>query len=437
MKGVEIISNYSWAAKIAIIGILHLGLFNYVLGSNFERDCREANLGNDLIYQSMVGSIQRQFHVNLPCPTILELLTSQKEPPLHLTDDAEQIQIIQNSAWNGSLIIKYTKHIDVLIVSGAEVDNLSWLQYFPKLKVLVLDSMIISDYSYLSKIPQLKDLQIIDSKVDSLHFLDGLFQLNHLELKEVDVADLSPIGTLLNLKSLNLSKPINNTPDPQVLRFFGRDIPKPDDISALSSLITLENLRLSKYLFTSLAPLMSLGNLKKLEITDNHILEDINAVRYLENLEILISNCSKGRSNLDACAIKMFQNMDSLAELPWLEWLDLQFMSQLDLKPIAKIRNLKHLFLNFVNVTNTNEINQATHLESFMCRYCSLEDLKPFAKLTHLKSLILEDCPVKDLTPLTNLPNIHNLSLFLPDLKRDLCPMEAKSRPLADYCRNF
>ena len=131
-----------------------------------------------------------------------------------------------------------------------DIENLSGLEYAKNLRSLDLYSNEISDLSPLSE----------------------LINLEYLNLSTNEISDLSPLAKLIQLKQLGLRAGIH------AAQF--------DDITSLSNLTNLEILNLGNNRIWDLSSLSKMGKLEELYVHSNLIF-DINPLLTLNNLKVL------------------------------------------------------------------------------------------------------------------------------------------------------
>jgi hypothetical protein len=251
---------------------------------------------------------------------------------------------------------------------------LNIISKFKQLKALTLSGIkCIADWNDLSK----------------LTLLEGLV----LHIYGSDQLTLNSIGTLTQLRSLvfvAIRSPVNF------------------DLSPLSGLDQLAELRLSSLSLTDLLPLEPLRQLKSLELWCKSLV-DLHPLARLRQLTSL---------NLSGC--RSVTNLSGLSGLDRLDSLDLGRCSSLtDLTQLSGLGQLRSLNLSGCDsVTNLSGLSGLNRLDSLYLGECSsLTDLTQLSGLAQLRSLNLSGCElINDLTPLSSLSKLERLDLS--DLRR-------------------
>ena len=164
------------------------------------------------------------------------------------------------------------------------------------------------------------------------------------------------------------------------------------DLKPLSQLTDLERLTIKNHGITSITPLMSLGNLRYLDISGNPQLENIEAVRYMENLTEFSYHCLVANAENDGlkrCKTDVLKDIGPLSHLNWLEEVMISQIHHLDLTPLANLKNITQL-----TVTNSE-----------------VSELRPVANMKKLTRINLSSNQIKDISPLGNLPALARLIL--------------------------
>ncbi|MGD1890815.1 MAG: COR domain-containing protein [Cyclobacteriaceae bacterium] len=160
-----------------------------------------------------------------------------------------------------------------------DIDNISFVQFFPQLKTLNLRNNKIQDLSPLQGLKDLQTLILGFNRIQNLSPLQGLKDLKTLDLRGNQIQDLSSLQELTDLETLNLGFNRIQDKDTLILRCLrnlkmlnlrGNQI---QDISVLQSLRQLQtlNLRDNEITDISLEFLKSLPSLSKLRIDGNPI----------------------------------------------------------------------------------------------------------------------------------------------------------------------
>jgi len=279
-------------------------------------------------------------------------------------------------------------------LSADDISKIS--DIFTNLEYLYLNSTTITSFG---KLPFLKKLILSGAKVESLNFLESFPSLESLEsVYCTGIVDFTPISKYCtSLTSLNLTNSLPNIEFAKRLPlkklcFNGKEI---QDFTAITSLTSLQKLTIpdsgiSEDLLYTLKDrklvMLHIGNCR--EVTENFDLSGFNSLRSL----YIWSTKFKAISSL-----RNFENLRTLniSECP-VE--DLSPLSMISLEELdAKWINLKHG--NFVkkNSPITNSLNflffDGNKIGDFTC----------IGYLTALKNLHLSSCDITDISFLVGL----------------------------------
>ena len=234
-----------------------------------------------------LGSLTKLTKLNLHNGNISDVsplgnLTSLKELNLSGKEDLSDITAL-------SSLTKLTK----LELFGTNISDVSPLGKLTKLTTLSIGgyNSNISDITALSNLTELTQLRLDGTRVSDLSALSKLTNLTFLSLRDLIIGDFSPLYKLPKLTSLYLSlsninddlSVLKQFPHLTELYLFGCNI---SDVTALGSLTNLKVLNLSNNNITDVSPLFSLTNLVNLSLNHNQI-NDILPLYNLTNLTYL------------------------------------------------------------------------------------------------------------------------------------------------------
>ena len=180
-----------------------------------------------------------------------------------------------------------------LEAEGANISDLTGLQFATNLTELWLHDNAITDLSALCDLTKLTDLVLYTNTITDISSLSNLTNLIHLNLNHNRVSDTSVLDNLTNLGYLGLSQ--NAISDISALSNLTNLIDlnlndnRVSDISVLDNLTNLIELRLSNTLISDLSVLSNLTNLTGLDISGTSI-SDLSALSNLTNLTQLSLN---------------------------------------------------------------------------------------------------------------------------------------------------
>jgi Leucine-rich repeat (LRR) protein len=158
--------------------------------------------------------------------------------------------------------------LETIDIEGSNVSDLTPLRKLSNLKQLRIHTANVADLSPLSELKNLESLDLIATPVTDLSPLEGLTRLYHLDIARTNVTDLTPLAQLTNLTSLGLG-----------------DCPV-TDLSPLQGLKELTYLSLRGSRITDASPLADLANLKTIEI-DHFLLRIDSPLVVLKSLETI------------------------------------------------------------------------------------------------------------------------------------------------------
>jgi serine/threonine protein kinase len=167
------------------------------------------------------------------------------------------------------------------------------------------------------------------------------------------------------------------------------------DISALSGLNTLTHLRLNNNRISDVSALRGLTNLRLLHLENNSI-SDISALSGLTNLttELVlrdnrISDISalRGLTNLRLLALNnnSISDISALRGLTSLTWLNLENNSVSDISALSGLTNLGTLILRNNSISNVSALSGLTNLYTLRISGSPISDISPLKGLTGLR----------------------------------------------------
>lgn len=187
------------------------------------------------------------------------------------------------------------------------------------------------------------------------------------------------------------------------------------DLSPLSDLRSLKELRIWNTPVSDLSPLATLKSFEAIEIFDAPIkdLSPLKGLTRLKELQVLIAPVS---------------DLSPLSELKNLEYLDLYDTNISDLTPLRGLKNLKKLDLNATKVRDLSPLAELTNLKHLDLRNTQIRDLSPLADLNSLEYLDLRNTYVRDFSPLVESENLREL--FVDKIQASPAPLALLKRYL-------
>ncbi len=130
----------------------------------------------------------------------------------------------------------------------------------PRLRNLYLDGNLLTSLTPFAHMPALSQFSCSGTGITNLTPLAGLTTLTSLQLAETGVMDLSPLTSLTGLTAL---------------RIFTAPV---SDLGPLASLTNLHSLSVTESEISDLSPLTGLIHLTEIQIPQNHLLHDLQAL---------------------------------------------------------------------------------------------------------------------------------------------------------------
>ena len=234
-------------------------------------------------------------------------------------------------------------------INSDRIENFEGIQFCAELSYLHLLGLKVTDISPISSLTKLKNFDYNQSHcLENITPLTGLTSLEYLVLHSNNISNIEPLRNLINLKELDLDfnpitdiSPLQGLYNLEILHMCsdGPYADKLSDISPLSSLTALKELRLPYQAISDISPLNNLTGLEKLRIYSNNI-TDISSLADLDNLIYL---------NVDRNSI---QSLSGIKYLDNLASLSAKSNIISDISDLEFTRNLKSYGLSYNNITN-------------------------------------------------------------------------------------
>lgn len=149
---------------------------------------------------------------------------------------------------------------------------------------------------------------------------------------------------------------------------------------------------------TDIGPLVNLGNLQLLDISNTQII-DLSPVLNLSRLRWL----DISRTNV--------VDLSPLAGLVSLEWLSVYKTQVTNLNPLAHLIGLQRLYVSRTDVADLSPLAGLSRLQELNVSLVPVSDLSPLKNLSSLEWLRVSDTQVSSLIPLKNLDNLQWLDV--------------------------
>jgi len=231
-------------------------------------------------------------------------------------------------------------------------------------------------FDSLGTLTQLKSLTGGLSEVKSLAFLAKLPQLEEFVVFAEGVDSLAPLGTLVNLKRID----IWNMTGEKVSRNL---VPDDGDLSYLAACTKLEKLELPGSAYSSTTALAGLKNVKDVRVSGARKDVDVSFVKDYAKLQYFTANGARGKVT----------GLDALAGKPALKAADLSGLFDVDLSFVAKTPALDRLDISSGNAKKTRNVANFTalagaarlsSLQACGCLGLDFDTIKSLPKLSFL-----------------------------------------------------
>ena len=233
-----------------------------------------------------------------------------------------------------------------------------------------------------------------DVQIQDISALSCMPNLKDLKLGNNSISDISALSSLTNLTALVLTD--NNI----------------SDISPLANLSKLENLDLGGNTISDISPLANLSNLERLYLEGNAI-SNLNEISGLVNLKVLklhyngISDISPLRSLTNLTLLELYNNqisdISALSGLTNLKRLGLSYNQIRDISALSNLTNLTELFLTSNRIDDLSALSGLFALENLSLDQNQISDISALSGLTNLKYLDLKNNPIVDYSPIEGL----------------------------------
>lgn len=183
------------------------------------------------------------------------------------------------------------------------------------------------------------------------------------------------------------------------------------DVSRLSTLTNLEELYLVANDINDISPLINLQNLKVLDLTYNK-LTDITPLSSLVKLEkVCFGVKTEGFGTGGNTSTNRIENIDALADLKNLEYLNMGGVGLKDVTGLRNLTNLKTLIMSYNDVEDISVFGYLSNLEVLSLDSNKVKDFEVISGLTNLKVLSLYNMGISNISFIENLTNLEKLSI--------------------------
>ena len=396
-------------------------------------------------------------------------------------ENLTSLNLDNNNISNISALAELT-NLKSLSLSSNNISDISALARLTNLTDLFLAHSNISDISVLAKLTNLEYISLHTNNISDISALAGLTNLESLSLGSNNISDISSLAGLTNLKKLSLySNPLTQKQVDDLQKALPNCEITASDLTGVESTqqsaLTSESSPMdsSKAETTDVVAWKDAefekmvrqamdrpeGDILKSELEDIEILwvssgssSSITSVSFVQH----DPNKREGRITsledlVHFTGLKRFAIHDQpfltdifpLAEMTWLEWVDIRDTSVSDISPLAGLKNLTTLELLRNQIKDISHILALSKLEKLnlygnqignnipaLSGLSSLTDLtlgnnqisdiSPLADLTHLERLTITDNQIRDISPLAGLTDLTWLSIFRNQIS-DISPL--------------
>ena len=264
-----------------------------------------------------------------------------------------------------------------------EVRDLSDLAQCRGLTSLTLHEAYGIDFSVLDQLTNLRTLNLSDCTVSSggLTAISSLTSLTELKLSGCALADISSLSSLKSLTVLDLSNNVIS------------------DISALSSMSQLTEVNLSSNSIGSISALAAAAGLETLDLSNNQIssLTPLSNKASLKSLDVS-NNQIADISALDTCTA--------------LETLTISNNQIADISALAELPSLGVLNADYNVIASLPDFSAAGALTRFSASNNALTDISGLGGLPILNYVNVDYNQISDLAPLLTCNNLVQVDVF-------------------------
>lgn len=358
---------------------------------------------------------------------------------ISVLDPVRNLSKLETLIVAGSLVsslepLNYTSGLRYLDISDTYINNLKPVENFQQLEFLNISGLVAEDLSPLAGLEQLHELRLNNVSVRTLTDIGGLVNLEVLEISGTAITELAPVSQLRKLNRIKLEKtyvtditPLATLP---VLQYVYLDNSTVGNIMPLSAIQTLKVIYCDKTLvdragafafmqkradvkviFESeelnawwemlpeewkkvFVKLLKLGPdpdkeqlhevtyQKKIDISGNRGIKNLNPLKKLSALEILLAE------NTAITEIVPLKDMVNL------QVLNLASTSVVDISPIAALKALRDLNLSNTRVTDISAVTGMRDLRTLAIDNCPVINTDPLLKLKRLEILYADGVPI-------------------------------------------
>ena len=293
------------------------------------------------------------------------------------------------------------------------------------------DMQYIQDLRPVSRLTSLESLNIANTEIIRLDPLFGMTSLKILNLENTYISSLKPLEISNSLRILNISN--SQVEDLEPLE----NIKTLEIIIANNTHITTDDVAKLKEKNHNVTVIYQTHKLEtwwaNLDPTWKAIMKEHVPIRDVNPSDIELQRMMDIRK-MDIKTEEPILNLEPIANLQWIESLNVANQGISDLKPISNMRHLKELYvqdnpitdftplqtlynLEVLNVSNTGISNLEVvgglrNLHILNAGGTSIKSLKPLAALTLLEELVVNNTPLKSLTPVDKMTSLKTIKIY-------------------------
>ena len=250
-----------------------------------------------------------------------------------------------------------------LYIDGTSVSNLKPLERATTLQILTLNNTPVQSLEPIKNLPALTILELNQSKVTSLSPLSGFKNLVRISLNQTKISDITPINHITTLKTVYCKKTAIQHAD--ILEFINQNpntltIFNTDEMETWWSLLTpfwqdYFSGRVGFYGTPTEANLAAITAIRRIDISNRKTVTDIscfNKIWLLKQLDASMSGIT---------------SLVSLAELPYLQKISINYTEISDVSPLQKLLRLDTLYANNTKIRTISVLKNAPALRLIEC----------------------------------------------------------------------
>jgi Leucine-rich repeat (LRR) protein len=250
-----------------------------------------------------------------------------------------------------------------LHIDGTLVPDLKPLEKATTLHVLTLNNSQIQDLSPIKDLSALTILELNQSKITSLSPLSNLKNLAEISFNQTKISDITPINHIPTLKTVYCKK--TTAPQANILEFIRQNpntltIFNTDEMETWWSLLSpywqdYFSGRIGFYGTPTEAHLAAITAINRIDISSRRTVTDISCF----NKMWLLTQLDPSMSGITSLV--------SLAELPYLQKVSINFTEISDVSPLQKLPRLDTLLANNTKIRTLSVLKTAPALRLIEC----------------------------------------------------------------------